>query len=41
MLIVVLFIDVFAKILLGKPEYFEALKIVPIILLANLFLGYL
>jgi len=39
MLIVVLFIDVFAKILLGKPEYFEALKIVPIILLANLFLG--
>ena len=39
MLIVVLFIDVFAYILLGKPEYFEALQIVPIILLANLFLG--
>ncbi|GGG93270.1 polysaccharide biosynthesis protein [Polaribacter pacificus] len=39
MLIVVLFIDVFAKILLGKPEYFQALQIVPIILLANLFLG--
>ena len=39
MLIVVLFIDVFAHILLGKPEYFEALQIVPIILLANLFLG--
>jgi len=39
MLIVVVFIDVFAKILLGKPEYFEALQIVPIILLANLFLG--
>ncbi len=39
MLIVVLFIDLFAEILLGKPEYFEALQIVPIILLANLFLG--
>jgi len=39
MLIVVVFIDFFAKILLGKPEYFEALYIVPIILLANLFLG--
>ena len=39
MLIVVVFIDLFAKILLGKPEYFEALYIVPIILLANLFLG--
>lgn len=39
MLIVVLYIDLFANILLGKPEYFEALYIVPIILLANLFLG--
>lgn len=39
MLVVVLFIDDFSKILLGKPEYFEALQIVPIILLANLFLG--
>jgi O-antigen/teichoic acid export membrane protein len=39
MLIVVVFIDLFATILLGKPEYFEALSIVPIILLANLFLG--
>ena len=39
MLIVVVFIDLFANILLGKPEYFEALQIVPIILLANLFLG--
>ena len=39
MLFVVVFIDLFAKILLGKPEYFEALQIVPIILLANLFLG--
>lgn len=39
MLIVIVFIDLFATILLGKPEYFEALQIVPIILLANLFLG--
>ena len=39
MLVVVVFIDVFANLLLGKPEYFEALQIVPIILLANLFLG--
>ena len=39
MLVVVVFIDDFAKILLGKPAYFEALAIVPIILLANLFLG--
>lgn len=39
MLFIVVFIDFFAKLLLGKPEYFEALKIVPVILLANLFLG--
>lgn len=39
MLIVVCYIDLFASILLGKQEYFEALKIVPIILLANLCLG--
>ena len=39
MLIVVCYIDVFASILLGREEYFEALKIVPIILLANLCLG--
>jgi O-antigen/teichoic acid export membrane protein len=39
MLVVVVFIDVFATVLLGKPAYFEALQIVPIILLANLFLG--
>ncbi|MFY0602382.1 MAG: oligosaccharide flippase family protein [Flavobacteriaceae bacterium] len=39
MLIVVVFIDLFAAILLGRPEYFAALQIVPIILLANLFLG--
>ncbi len=37
--VIVAYIKIFAKILLGRPEYFEALKIVPIILLANLFLG--
>lgn len=39
MLIVVVYINLFAAILLGKPEYYNALSIVPIILLANLFLG--
>ncbi|PQV49686.1 O-antigen/teichoic acid export membrane protein [Jejuia pallidilutea] len=39
MLVIVCYIDLFAQILLGKDEYFEALKIVPIILLANLCLG--
>jgi O-antigen/teichoic acid export membrane protein len=39
MLIIITFIDTFANILLGKDEYFQALSIVPIILLANLFLG--
>jgi len=39
MLIVVVYINLFASILLGKPEYYQALSIVPVILLANLFLG--
>ena len=39
MLIVVVYINMFASILLAKPEYYQALSIVPIILLANLFLG--
>ena len=39
MLIVIVYINLFAEILLGKPEYYQALAIVPIILLANLFLG--
>ncbi|MDJ0644563.1 MAG: polysaccharide biosynthesis C-terminal domain-containing protein [Flavobacteriaceae bacterium] len=39
MLIVVAYINIPANILLARPEYFEALAIVPIILLANLFLG--
>jgi len=39
MLIVIVYINLFAHILLGKPEYYGALAIVPVILLANLFLG--
>ena len=39
MIIIVGFIDQFANLLLGKEEYFNALSIVPVILLANLFLG--
>ncbi|WMI66598.1 oligosaccharide flippase family protein [Aestuariibaculum sp. YM273] len=39
MLVVVCFIDLFSSLLLGQKEYFEALSIVPIILLANLCLG--
>jgi len=39
MLIIIGFIDQFAQLLLGRPEYFQALDIVPVILLANLFLG--
>jgi len=39
MMIVVVYINLFAEILLGKPEYYKALSIVPVILLANLFLG--
>lgn len=38
-LTIVAYIDVFASILLKKPEYLIALPIVPIILLANLLLG--
>jgi O-antigen/teichoic acid export membrane protein len=37
--VIVAFLPLFAKIILGRPEYYQALKIVPIILLANLFLG--
>lgn len=39
MIIIVGFIDQFALLLLGRSEYFQALEIVPVILLANLFLG--
>lgn len=38
-LIIVGFIDQFAQLLLGQQEYFQALEIVPVILMANLFLG--
>ncbi len=39
MLVVIVFLDTFAALLLGNPIYFKGLQIVPIILLANLFLG--
>jgi len=38
-LIIVGYMDLIAKIFLGNKEYYEALSIVPIILIANLFLG--
>jgi O-antigen/teichoic acid export membrane protein len=38
-LFVIVFIDVFKVILIQDKSYWEAMKIVPIILLANLFLG--
>lgn len=38
-LVVVAYIDFFASFLLKQPEYLKALNIVPIILIANLFLG--
>lgn len=37
--VIVAYIQLFAKIILGRAEYYQALQIVPIILLANLFLG--
>lgn len=39
LLIIISYIDIFANMLLGREEYFSALSIVPIILLANLLLG--
>ena len=39
LLVVVVYIDLFKKVLIPNSQYWEALKIVPIILLANLFLG--
>jgi len=39
LLIIVLFIDLFASLLLGNEVYFQGLSIVPIILFADLFLG--
>lgn len=39
LLAVVVYIDIFKRILIPNSQYWEALKIVPLILLANLFLG--
>lgn len=39
LLVVIIYIDVFKRILIPNSQYWEALKIVPLILLANLFLG--
>lgn len=39
LLVVVIYIDVFKRILIPNSQYWEALRIVPLILLANLFLG--
>ena len=39
MFVIVAYIQLFAKVIIGKEEYLQALNIVPIILLANLMLG--
>jgi len=39
MFVIVAYIQLFAKIIISKEEYLQALNIVPIILLANLMLG--
>ncbi|QAA82436.1 polysaccharide biosynthesis protein [Aequorivita sp. H23M31] len=39
LLVVIIYIDIFKRILIPNSQYWEALKIVPLILLANLFLG--
>ena len=39
LLVVIIYIDIFKRILIPNDQYWEALKIVPLILLANLFLG--
>jgi O-antigen/teichoic acid export membrane protein len=39
LLFVIVFVDVFKVLLIQNKSYWEAMKIVPIILLANLFLG--
>lgn len=39
LLIVIVYIDIFKHILIPKEEYWEALSVVPLILLANLCLG--
>ena len=39
LLVVIVFVDVLAKLLLGNATYFQALNIVPIVLLASFCLG--
>lgn len=39
LLVVIVYIDLFKRILIPNSQYWEAIKIVPLILLANLFLG--
>ena len=39
LLVVIVYIDIFKRILIPNSQYWEAIKIVPLILLANLFLG--
>jgi len=40
-LVVMLYIDLFKHIIIPNPEYWSGLKILPILLLANIFLGLL
>jgi O-antigen/teichoic acid export membrane protein len=39
MLFVIVFIDVLKEIIVGNPIYYDAIKVVPLIVLANFFLG--
>lgn len=39
LLVVIVYIDLFKQVLIPNSQYWEAVKIVPLILLANLFLG--
>lgn len=38
-LVIISYVDLIASIFLGKKEYYQAISIVPLILIANLFLG--
>ena len=39
MLFVIVFIDLLKEIIIGNPIYYDAIKVVPLIVLANFFLG--
>ncbi|AWA29220.1 polysaccharide biosynthesis protein [Flavobacterium magnum] len=39
LLFVIVFADLFKKVMIPNPEYWEAMKVVPLIILANFFLG--